>query len=196
MVAMTVSRRSLIPIVVGIVVLLVINYSIPSHSLNWQSSLHFKAQLSNLIFSTDACPSPDSQPPPILHDRQICRALPSATGQNDFALQLCVDPATCNAFTLRIERTSQSACQLAQSAPDPSESKALSDWVRNERGPDAFLMRTDGAERYGSTWSTYEGNCSYRFDVSLHNSGPVYLEVWNTFQVGYPRFVPRNLFSN
>jgi len=32
---------------------------------------------------------------------------------------------------------------------------------------------------WGSEISVYEGNCTYRFDVSLNNGGPVWIElIW------------------
>jgi len=67
--------------------------------------------------------------------------------------------------------------------PDPSEDPALTKWMREQRGPDAFYMRTDGAERYASVYSTYEGQCTYSFNIRLKNPGNVYVSIWWTYEV-------------
>jgi hypothetical protein len=100
-----------------------------------------------------------------------------------FELEVCYAEGTCNQFTLRIKRTSAEACREQEATPDPSEDPALTKWVREQRGPDALYMRTDGAERYASAYSTYEGQCTYSFDVRLKNPGDVYVSIWWEFEV-------------
>lgn len=135
-------------------------------------------------FSTSpvACPSVhDSGRPPLDHSTQSCYLVPS--NHTSFALEVCYTPNTCNQFTARISRTSYEECQVAQDTPDPSEDAGITRWMREERGPDAFYLRTDGAERYASVLPGYEGNCKYHFDVRLKNPGDVYLQIWWTEQV-------------
>lgn len=129
-----------------------------------------------------ACPSVhDKGRPPLVHRTQTCYPVPS--NHHSFALEICYTPDTCNQFTAHIARTSHRECQDAENAPDPSKDKALTRWMRNERGPDAFYLRTDGAERYASVYPTYKGKCSYSFDVRLKNPGDTYLQIWWTEEV-------------
>lgn len=191
------ARRITIFILVLACVLLVTQLTLPpEHTFDWKnatSGLHFKSQITSFIFPPQAdCPTTNSEPLPIDHYRQICKTVPSALP--DFSLQVCYENAVCNAFTLRIRRTSEAQCKEEEDGPDPSANATLSDWIRRERGPDAFLVRTDGAERIGTTWSTYEGECAYRFDIRLRNPGSVYLQAWQTFEVRLVIFVPPPIF--
>jgi hypothetical protein len=120
-------------------------------------------------------PSPD-------HDAQICSIMPSADPA--FALELCHDPTVCNAFTLRIARTDLALCEDME---DPwrvlSEDRTLDEYIKQELGPDAFELFTDGAERAAATHPFYEGRCRYRFDMSLRNAGPVWLRAYHSYEV-------------
>jgi hypothetical protein len=128
------------------------------------------------------CPSVhDSGRPPLHHSTQTCHSVPSKISA--FKLEVCYTEGTCNQFTARISRTSQKECRDAENTPDPSEDPALSRWMRKERGPDAFYLRTDGAERYASIYNMYEGQCTYSFDVRLKNPGDTYLQIWWTYEV-------------
>jgi hypothetical protein len=101
-----------------------------------------------------------------------------------FALELCHDPHLCNTFTLRIMRTDKDLCtEIEDPARRLSEEDVLDRWIKEIVGPDAFEIRTDGAERVGSTEAIYEGECQYRFDVQLRNAGPVYLSGWHSYEV-------------
>ena len=117
----------------------------------------------------------------VITPHRSCSSLPSLN--TDFHLELCHDPTLCNSFSVNIRRVNASACQLAEGVAEPSTDPNLNTFMRNERGPDAFLIRTDGAERFASVWSKYNGSCAYTFDVDLRNAGDVYLQVWRTFQV-------------
>lgn len=128
------------------------------------------------------CPSAhDKGRTPLVHETQTCYPVPS--NHHSFALEVCYTPDSCNQFTARIARTSHLECQEAEDTPDPSEDAALTRWMREERGPDTFYLRTDGAERYASVYSTYNGQCSYSFDVRLKNPGDTYLQIWWTEEV-------------
>ncbi|KAG8976795.1 hypothetical protein FRC05_003145 [Tulasnella sp. 425] len=96
-------------------------------------------------------------------------------------MELCYSSHSCNEFTFRIKRTNSTACMESEGAPNPSLDPELSKWIKENRGPDAFLVRTDGAERFATVSDSYEGNCSYAFDIRLKNPGIVYLQAWWTF---------------
>lgn len=130
-----------------------------------------------------SCPSLHAtKPSPIAHDAQTCSAVPSTDPA--FALTLCHDPRTCNAFTLRVARTNLALCsELEDARRRLSDDDELERWIRAELGPDAFDLRTDGAERYASATPIYEGACRWRFDVQLRNAGPVLLSAWHTHEV-------------
>ncbi|KAL1746919.1 hypothetical protein HDZ31DRAFT_33166 [Schizophyllum fasciatum] len=127
------------------------------------------------------CPSPHVlERDAIEHERQLCHSLPAIL--EEFQAELCYEPALPSAFTFRIRRGDSSTCEIAEASTDPSEEPSLSDWIRQNRGPDSFILTTDGAERIDTQWSTYEGNCSYRFDVQLHNAGDVYIRSWLAYE--------------
>lgn len=143
------------------------------HSLRFFPSLAPKTK-------ENYCPSIwDTSPlPPIHHERQTCETVPSKLG--DFDTQICLDRKACNTFTLRIQRTSPAACESFESLPDPSFLPKVNDWMRHEHGPDAFYIRTDGAQREAFVLSNYEGSCRYRFDIQLRNPGRVWMQGWWT----------------
>ncbi|KZP13775.1 hypothetical protein FIBSPDRAFT_834647 [Athelia psychrophila] len=128
-----------------------------------------------------ACPSVyDAGRPALDHSTQTCYPVPS--NHTAFALEVCYAPDTCNQFTARISRTSHADCQAAEDTPDPSKDEGITRWMREKRGPDAFYLRTDGAERYASVLPEYDGGCKYHFDVRLKNPGDAYLQIWWTEQ--------------
>lgn len=134
---------------------------------------------SSLSFS---CPSVyDKGRPPLDRAAQKCHPVPSKVPS--FELEICYTEGTCNQFTLRISRTSAEECIEQEETPDPSEDPELTRWMREQRGPDAFYMKTDGAERYASEYATYEGQCKYSFDVRLKNPGDAYVSIWRTYEV-------------
>lgn len=115
------------------------------------------------------------------HSKQTCYPVPSKISH--FGLELCYVADSCNEFTARITRTRPHECHEAELTPDPSKDRSISNWMRKERGPDAFYLRTDGAERYATVYSKYIGKCKYEFDVALKNAGQSYLQIWWTFEV-------------
>jgi energy-converting hydrogenase Eha subunit F len=142
-----------------------------------------------------SCPSVhDRGRPPLSHKTQTCHSVPSKIPA--FNLEVCYTQGTCNQFTTRITRTSAKECREAERTPDPFVDPALSTWMRKERGPDAFYLRTDGAERYASVYDTYEGQCTYSFDVRLKNPGKSYLQIWWTYEVCLPYLFPVRMRAN
>lgn len=143
-------------------------------------SLHYYA--SPLL---SACPSIYNIGRPPL-DRSAQRCYPVQAKIPLFELEICYTEGACNQFTMRISRTSAKECSEQEQTPDPSDDPALTKWVREQRGPDAFYIKTDGAERYASEFATYEGQCTYSFDVRLKNPGDIYVSIWWTYEVGPP----------
>lgn len=140
--------------------------------------------LHDLFYTPPLSPCPsvhDIGRPLVDHASQACYPVPS--NHTSFSLEVCYTPDTCNQFTARISRTSQEECEEAEATPDPSEDAGITWWMRDKMGPDAFYLRTDGAERYASVTPEYEGGCSYAFDVRLKNPGDAYLQIWWTEQV-------------
>ena len=141
---------------------------------------------------SSACPSVyDIGRPPLNRSAQKCHPVPSKVPS--FALDVCYTEGICNQFTVRIRRTDTKECSEQEQTPDPSEDPELTKWMREQRGPDAFYMQTDGAERYASEYATYEGHCTYSFDVRLKNPGDVYVSIWRTYEVGLPFTGPLNV---
>ncbi|KIO33629.1 hypothetical protein M407DRAFT_231788 [Tulasnella calospora MUT 4182] len=174
------SQRGLTGITISLLIVIIALFLLYS---NTKLPAHFHlhdAVLGALPPTLHSCPSPyDVGRPPVTHDGQSCEHIPS---NNDaFDMELCHQTYTCNEFTFRIRRTNLTACMASEGGPNPSLDPELSKWIRDTRGPDAFLVRTDGAERYATISDTYEGNCSYAFDIRLKNPGTVYLQVWWTF---------------
>ncbi|TRM65032.1 hypothetical protein BD626DRAFT_490686 [Schizophyllum amplum] len=138
-------------------------------------------RLSSPPITPAVCPSPHLLERDIIaHDRQSCQALDSVLP--DFDAELCRDLEAPSAFTFRVWRRDEAACAAAEDGSEPSEDPSLSEWIRRNRGPDSFILTTDGAERIDTQWSTYEGNCSYRFDVELHNVGDIYVRSWLAYE--------------
>lgn len=130
------------------------------------------------------CPTSASPVYPVdrpLHTgQQNCHDVPSS--DTAFRLEVCWAPYTCHEFSVRIHRLDQEACaayeRLAhQRSHDPALVKML-----QGSGPDLFMIRTNGAQRYASVDSIYEGNCTYRFNVSLSSAGPVWLDIWLVYE--------------
>ena len=161
-------------------VLIISTFSL--HRSTTSSSLSFNS-FSSSSSSSSRCPSVyDRGRPPVYHSAHTCHPVPSKIPS--FELQVCYTEDVCNQFSLRIKRTSAKECREQENTPDPSEDRALTKWMRKQRGPDGFYMKTDGPERYASVYPTYEGSCTYSFDVRLKNPGDTYVSIWWTFQVG------------
>ncbi|KAJ9100474.1 hypothetical protein QFC21_003513 [Naganishia friedmannii] len=54
-------------------------------------------------------------------------------------------------------------------------------YIKDELGPDTFMLRVSGGQRWTSEFPRYLGNCSWRFDVSLSNAGDIWLELWHSY---------------
>jgi hypothetical protein len=143
---------------------------------------------SESVVTASSCPSPDSPKRPQSEHTGNCRPLPSSDPA--FAIELCEDYGECNSFSVRVRRTSAESCSHAESTADEliGGEPSLRSWMKAERGPDAFWLRTDGAERYSDGWSVYEGDCSYRFDVALQNPGETIIQLWHMHEVFFILF--------
>lgn len=134
-----------------------------------------------------SCPDPNNPVLPV--DLEIdqystqfdCRLAPS--NNTDFTIELCKVVNACNKFSVRIQRTNITECERMEALEVPASTPERLEVLRYARGPDSFLLRTNGAQRHGSEVSQYEGECSYRFDVTLSNGGPVWLELWWRYTV-------------
>ncbi|GAA6048682.1 hypothetical protein JCM3770_002018 [Rhodotorula araucariae] len=125
------------------------------------------------------CPDPHlAVPSSLLSPRHISApiALPSTSA--DFSVTLTYDTHVCNAFTLSISRLDKAHCAAVEAAITPSANVALSDWIRTNLGPDAFIIQVDGAERrMEDTPTRYAGACDYEFEFRMNNAGPVWVNV-------------------
>ncbi|KAG9012166.1 hypothetical protein FRB90_006815 [Tulasnella sp. 427] len=178
--ALASTTRAQRAIAISVLLAIVVSFILSSNEkLPVRLHLH-DGVFSSLLPTPHSCPSPrDVGRPAITRKGQNCINVPS---KNDaFQLEVCFGSQTCNEFTFRTKRTNFTSCEESEATPDPSNDPELSKWIKDNRGPDAFLVRTDGAERFATVSDTYEGNCSYAFDIRLKNPGPVYLQTWWTF---------------
>jgi len=175
-------RTSLGSFLALLIIIAVFSLYVPSLSFHYLVSPPAPSAFGS---SLSVCPSVyDVGRPPLDRSAQTCHPVPSKIPL--FELEVCYTEGTCNQFTVRIRRTSAKECNEQEQTPDPSEDPALTRWMRERRGPDAFYIKTDGAERYASESATYEGQCTYSFDVRLKNPGDTYVSIWWTFEVGLP----------
>ena len=180
--AMITSMRCKLVILIFVGVLLSVSFFLVRKATPRVLGTRLGSQWPTTTATGISCPSPyDVALPHIDHTQQHCVSVPSAILA--FELEFCQAPDACNAFTFRVRRADIEECRRAEAGQDPSQDKALSDWIRAQRGPDGFMLRADGAERIGSELSIHESNCSYRFDVHLKNPGQLYVEAWLTYEV-------------
>lgn len=133
------------------------------------------------------CPDPNNPVLPV--DTEIdqystsldCRFAP--TSNTNFTIEVCKAIGACNKFSVRIARTNIKECERMEALEVPASTPERVESLRYDRGPDSFLIRTNGAQRHASEVSRYEGECTYRFDVTLSNGGPVWLELWWRYTV-------------
>jgi len=171
-------RTSLGSFLALLIIIAVFSLYVPSLSFHYLVSPPAPSAFGS---SLSVCPSVyDVGRPPLDRSAQTCHPVPSKIPL--FELEVCYTEGTCNQFTVRIRRTSAKECNEQEQTPDPSEDPALTRWMRERRGPDAFYIKTDGAERYASESATYEGQCTYSFDVRLKNPGDTYVSIWWTFE--------------
>ena len=129
---------------------------------------------------------PDSSQPivpvdQIIGAKQTCVSI--ETANLDFIVDVCPVSAVCNSFSVRIRRTNQAECERLEGLEIPVQNETRAEWLRWSKGPDSFLLRTTGAQRWASENSAYEGSCTSRFDISLSNGGQVWLELWWMYTV-------------
>ncbi|EJU05038.1 hypothetical protein DACRYDRAFT_104927 [Dacryopinax primogenitus] len=142
-------------------------------SLTWPLSSP-SHPLSSAISPT--CPSPTGPLSPFPSTGYTCQPL---TSQNPtFDISLC--SYSCNTFSLHISRPS-SSCSGAEWTV--SSDPRLDRYIKRFLGPDAFLLRTDGAERgvWNSPTRFSQETCVYEWDVQLRNGGAAWAQVWWEF---------------
>jgi hypothetical protein len=101
-----------------------------------------------------------------------------------FQVEICPVKATCNRFSIIITRQDQDFCSEMEAREfNFTLSAEREDWMRNKQGPDSFSIRTSGAQRWAAEDSFYQGDCKYKFDVTLSNGGPVWLQLWHLYEV-------------
>lgn len=89
----------------------------------------------------------------------------------------------CNVFAVDIQRTDEESCRLAESRTDMSLDPDVMRYIKDELGPDTFMLRISGGQRWTSEMPRYMGNCKWRFDVSLSNGGDMWMELWHSYEV-------------
>lgn len=89
----------------------------------------------------------------------------------------------CNVFAIDIQRTDEERCRLAESRTEMSLDPEVMRYLKEELGPDTFMLRISGGQRWASEAPRYLGDCKWRFDVSLSNGGDMWLELWHSYEV-------------
>ena len=132
-------------------------------------------------------PCPDPSHPILPVDQTISgrheACVSVQTAIQDFTVEVCPVSAVCNSFSVKIHRVNQTECERLEALDIPIQNGTRAEWLRWQSGPDSFLLRTSGAQRWASENSVYEGACNSRFDVSLSNGGQVWLELWWIYTV-------------
>jgi hypothetical protein len=147
----------------------------------WSWHARVLQQKTTSFFSRTVCPDPFLPTLPVngqLGDvRTTCQ--PVSSSDSKFHVEICPVNLACNSFSVRI-----SECDRLESMEPPTNEGAdTTGWMKYQQGPDSFMLRTSGAQRWVDESSVYEGSCSSRFDVSLSNGGAVWLELWFRFTV-------------
>jgi hypothetical protein len=149
------------------------------------------------LFGRVACP--DLSRPQIPVDQVIDNpsrsCFPVHSTNPDFRIEVCPVTAACNSFSVFIERTDTTECERLENIDPPVASSERKEWLRNKKGPDSFFLRTNGAQRWVSEASVYEGSCRSRFDVTLGNGGSIWMELFWLYTVGIPGFPSIIAFS-
>lgn len=89
----------------------------------------------------------------------------------------------CNVFAVDIRRNDEEACRQAESRSAMSLDQDVLRYIKDELGPDTFMLRISGGQRWTSEMPQYLGGCHWRFDVSLSNGGDTWLELWHSYTV-------------
>ena len=141
-------------------------------------------QKTSYLLGYSLCPDPSQPIVPVdqpISAKQTCVTM--ETTNTDFIVDVCPVLAVCNSFSVRIRRTNQAECERLERLEIPIQDTTRAEWLRSDKGPDSFLLRTTGAQRWASENSAYEGSCTSRFDISLSNGGQVWLELWHMYTV-------------
>jgi len=178
-------RRLYAQIVLVIVIGAWINHAWPrAHQVPAAASMTNYDKLEYLI-GRPLCPDatkPQGSVNQIIADRpRNCFVAHSA--DPSFQIEICPVPTTCNSFSVIVQRTDTAECDRLQSLKVLATDPGTEQWLREEKGPDSFLLRTNGAQRWVSELSLYEGECRHRFDVTLANGGPIWLELFWLYTV-------------
>lgn len=152
---------------------------------------------SNSLTSTSSltvmpmCPSLDeiSSPVEVLPQEGLqCHSVDSAL--SEFTVDACYNPQRCGAIDLVLRRTDEKRCSEMEEKPGQlNEDPTLNFWMREQVGPDAFFLQTDGPERK-AIWSptTYTRGCEYTYSVRLSNGGPFQVQMWWHYDVSTTSF--------
>lgn len=158
-------------------------------TLSWNDGRH--RHVANLAKSITTCPNPAIAlnlpvDKPLLdidswHTRR--RRLESQDPRFNITL-LRPFHRPCNVFAIDIQRTDPEACRIAESRTNMTTNPDILRYLREELGPDTFMLRISGGQRWASEAPVYRGHCRWRFDVSLSNGGDMWLELWHSYEVG------------
>lgn len=110
------------------------------------------------------------------------RHLPSLDARFNVTLSRSIHQP-CNVFAIDVQRTDEEACRLAESRTDMSLDQDVLRYIKEELGPDTFMLRISGGQRWTSEMPRYLGGCKWRFDISLSNGGDMWLELWHSYEV-------------
>lgn len=93
----------------------------------------------------------------------------------------------CNVFAIDISRhnNQEDYCKSMETRSNMSHHPDVLRYIKDELGPDTFMLRISGGQRWTSEFPTYLGNCSWRFNVSLSNGGDIWLELWHSYTVSH-----------
>lgn len=185
-------RRLYVQLILVIAVGAWINYAWPrAHQVPAAASM---TNFNKLEYLVGRPPCPDASRPQapvnqVIADRSgTCISALSA--DPSFLIEICPVGTTCNSFSVLVQRTNTAECDRLQSLKIPASDSSKEQWLRQEKGPDSFLLRTNGAQRWVSELSVYEGQCRSRFDVTLANGGPIWLELFWLYTVRCLRCPP------
>jgi hypothetical protein len=179
-------RRVYIQLLLVVVLGAWINYAWPRvQQVPSAASMRLHDKLGYLI-GRSSCPhilTPHGTVDQAIEQRsRACFPISSADAR--FRIEICPVVATCNSFSVIIQRTDSDECERLQQIEPPVSSPESKQWLRERKGPDSYFLRTNGAQRWVSELSVYEGECRSRFDVTLTNGGPVWLELFWLYTVG------------
>lgn len=94
------------------------------------------------------------------------------------------DLDVCNAFSLSFVPRDPSECFKSLANTQPNVQADLNQRTRS-KGPDTIYVQIDGAERRRTEIPSHfdDSTCTYKFDVRLHNAGPIWLNLTYLYNV-------------